>query len=310
MPIDTSKLWYPPADNKSQRYDGFVTMSTCEKVVLHDTETAGGWPSYSGGANAPHFTLNWVTGEIRQHIALNRSGGALVDSSVTTVRENRDNVVQIEITGYVDPKDPNKRDSPYWLGKWTSQGTQMLAALLAWLHTNHGLQLTAIDHWLPYNPWGRPSSYGTDNGIRLTGPQYDAFRGVLGHEHVPGNNHGDPGDLLPIEEIMQAARQIVGGSSGSGGTGGGAPPGEEIDMAFSDEQVDYVINTLAKLEARTPTNQPQVLARLDARVSSNMSARIDAVYESIFDGADGASVTRTVVTKLDAILAHLEGNQA
>ena len=46
--------------------------------------------------------------------------------------------------------------------------------------------LTTSRPWLRY-----PSSYG-NSPARMSGPEYDAYRGILGHMHVSGNLHGDP----------------------------------------------------------------------------------------------------------------------
>ena len=46
--------------------------------------------------------------------------------------------------------------------------------------------LTTSRPWLRY-----PASYG-NSAARMSGPEYDAYRGVLGHMHVSGNLHGDP----------------------------------------------------------------------------------------------------------------------
>lgn len=202
--------WYPPADTKAQRRDGYggsknltgVTMTSISKVVLHSTETAG-WPGYPDFA--PTLTYDPWKHQWRQHMPLNRSATTLADPSSTAVRENRDNVVQVEIVGYCDP------------ARWPKYGKNVeqvddealadLGAFLAFMHAEWQLPLSAVANWVSY-----PKSYGAKASQRLTGPQYDAFKGVLGHQHVSGNDHGDPG-RLPITAIIRAAA-----------TGATAPP--------------------------------------------------------------------------------------
>src|SRR5215471_17719630 len=53
-------------------------------------------------------------------------------------------------------------------------------------HVSMGLAARAL---------ANPSSYGTSNGVRLSGSAWNAYKGILGHQHVPENDHGDPGDI-------------------------------------------------------------------------------------------------------------------
>ena len=78
-----------------------------------------------------------------------------------------------------------------------------LARILAWFHTEYGVPLTSTVRWLPY-----PQSYGKTNGQRLSGPQYDAYRGILGHQHVSSNDHGDPG-RIDIAQLLDLAKALV-----------------------------------------------------------------------------------------------------
>jgi hypothetical protein len=54
--------------------------------------------------------------------------------------------------------------------------------------------------WAPY-----PQYYGADAAQRLSVAAWDAYSGVLGHQHAPDNLHGDPG-AIDIETILSAAR--------------------------------------------------------------------------------------------------------
>jgi hypothetical protein len=49
-----------------------------------------------------------------------------------------------------------------------------------------------------------PASYG-DAPQRLSPAAWDAYSGVLGHQHAPDNSHGDPG-AIDINRILSAAR--------------------------------------------------------------------------------------------------------
>lgn len=164
-------------------------------LVIHSTEgtTLDG---YQGGAVAPNLTavpdfankkLKWY-----QHFYIDTSARALRNLS-GGVETNTNNVCQIELVGTCDPVTH---------AKWTKSGTahmywpeapewalEELAKFVAWLNTNHGVPVSGPKTWLSY-----PDSYGA-NDSRMTGKEWDAFKGICGHQHVPENDHGDPGSL-------------------------------------------------------------------------------------------------------------------
>lgn len=191
----TRATHYPPADAKAQPRAGGVAMTSIGKVVLHSTETAD-WPGYS--SNWPTLTYHPGRHAWRQHMPVNMSATALVDPSSTVVRENRDGVVQVEIVGYCDPAQISKGRPD--VQQLDAQAVADLGAFLAWLGREWGLPLVSVPKWVAY-----PDSYGNKQGQRLSGPAYDSFAGVLGHQHVSGNDHGDPG-RIPIGAIMAAAK--------------------------------------------------------------------------------------------------------
>ncbi len=188
--------FYPPADRHTQWHgEGGVAMPRIDKLVLHTTESAGGWPGYQGGAITPTLTYEPWQHAWRQHLPINGSARALLDPSGTAVRENRDNVVQLEISCYCDPKHA---DSGKFVTHLDDRALDELGALVHWLHVEWGLPLQLAPRWLPY-----PASAG-DSAVRMSGADYDAFRGILGHQHVSGNDHGDPG-ALDVAAILARA---------------------------------------------------------------------------------------------------------
>ena len=189
--------YYPPADRTIQWHgNGAVTMPRIDKLVLHTTETAGGWPGYRDGTISPTLTYEPWRHQWRQHLPINGSARALVDSDGTPVRENRDNVVQVEISCYCDPK---YLDRGRFVTELDDRALDDLGAFARWLHEEWGLPLVLAPRWLPY-----PASYG-NSPARMSGTEYDAFKGILGHQHVSGNLHGDPG-ALKVRAILQRAR--------------------------------------------------------------------------------------------------------
>jgi hypothetical protein len=169
--------WY--ADN----YSG-TTFPRVDKFLIHTTET-GGWPGYSAGASAPNATYYPKFRQIRQHFGINRSARALRDPSSTAVRENRDNVFQLEIICYSDYRLSVERGG-LWVGDLTATHMRDIAAMILQCHRDWSLPLQSSVTWRE----GRKTYY---NDVRLSGPQFDAYRGILGHVHASGNDHWDPG---------------------------------------------------------------------------------------------------------------------
>lgn len=183
-------------------------------LVLHTTEGTD-WPSYSGGASAPHYTakpsgkrLAW-----RQHFPESMSSRALrnEDGGVET---NTLNCVQVELVGTCAPATRNAwvkagkkeatEDDPghfvFWpeAPDWALKG---LADFVADIHKRQGIKLQSRK-FLAY-----PDSYGA-SPVRMTGPQWVRFYGICGHQHVPENSHGDPGDLN-IEKVLRYATALA-----------------------------------------------------------------------------------------------------
>jgi hypothetical protein len=184
-----------------------------EKFCLHTTETEG-WPGYAGGASAPNATYHPRLREIRQHFSSDRSARALRDPSGTAVRENRDRVFQLEIVAYSD-KQLGDSVGGLWIGDLTDSHYTDLANIILQLNRDLALPLRQSVTWKE----GAVSAYG---GVRLTGSAYDAYRGILGHVHVSGNTHWDPGGFRISRLIGKLAELSK------------PPPTEEDDVSAQD----------------------------------------------------------------------------
>jgi peptidoglycan hydrolase-like protein with peptidoglycan-binding domain len=162
-------------------------------IVVHSTEGMG-WPGYDGGQSAPHFTINVTTGERRQHISMGVAARALMNPS-GGVETNRAGAIQIETIGTCDPKH---KGDPSWLylPLMSPAAQANLARLMRDIANDRKISWTCGVTFKAY-----PGSYGTGNGVRLSGSSWNSYKGVLGHQHVPENDHGDPGDI-PIAKIM------------------------------------------------------------------------------------------------------------
>lgn len=188
-PGASTEYWY------QNRYPGSSMESNVG--VIHTTEGTS-VPGYGGGSSAPNFTalpdipaqrLHWF-----QHFDFDVSSRALVNAP-GAVETNTLNAVQIELVGTCDPTYRHSWGSR-WAGKdylfWPDAPDWALAELGKFVrraHQEHGIRLSSTVVWKAY-----PGSYGA-NGVRLTGPEWAAYYGWLGHSHVPENSHGDPGNL-------------------------------------------------------------------------------------------------------------------
>lgn len=185
--------YYPPADHTSQWKPNLAAGGSnwdhIEKLVLHSTEGKG-WPGYP--TFAPNLTY-WPGHGWRQHLPMYRGGTTLMDPSSTSVRENRDFDTQVEIVGTAVGNGID-----HALSANNDAGYKEIAKLAVWL-SQFGLQLVSSVTWVPY-----PKSYGLHAAQRLSGPAFDAYNGILGHEHASGNEHGDPG-WIDIKKLLSYA---------------------------------------------------------------------------------------------------------
>lgn len=201
---------YPGADRTTQWFQDAYPGSKMSPnvVVLHTTEGTS-WPGYGGGASAPNLTIRPLIDkkafEIREHFSLDRSSRALRNLS-GGVETNTLNAIQLELIGTCDPAHADtwgsKRagvDYIFWPAApdWALRELGRVLATLQKIHPE--IPLSAPNLWNPY-----PKSYGSRGGQRFSGSTWRAFRGICGHQHVPENTHGDPGNL-PIGKILAYA---------------------------------------------------------------------------------------------------------
>lgn len=217
-----SQIYYPKADRTSQwfagTFPGTLMSDPLEKLLWHTTEGSN-WPSYERngvkGSVAPQVTYHARAHAFHQHFPINRSARALQDPQGTSVKENRDGVVQVEIVASADRAYAAKHGLLY-IADLDEQSIDDLGEFSAWLKREWGVPLEKAPIWLPY-----PASYGNSDA-RMTSAEYNAFRGHLGHMHASGNSHGDPG-AFPIDRVLAAAR-------------GTTPGKDDDDVALTDAE--------------------------------------------------------------------------
>lgn len=203
---------YGPASQAAWYQDNFPgAVMDPNAGVLHTTETTA-LPGYSGGATAPNYTavpdfkakrLRWFA-----HFPDERSARAL-QNDAGGVETNTLNVVQVELVGTCAPAthaDWTRRGIAhiYWpeAPDWALAD---LAHFIADMKHRHGIPVRGPELWQAY-----PASFGQSNPNRFTFAQWRAFFGWCGHQHVPENDHGDPG-ALPWKKVQDLANALLTG---------------------------------------------------------------------------------------------------
>lgn len=217
---------YPGADLSHWYEKAFPGDSMKSNVgVVHTTEGTT-LPTYSGGSEAPNFTLvpDFATKTLKvyQHFDFDVSSRALVNAA-GGVQTNTLNVVQFELVGTCDPKsDKDWNDKKVQHIYWPAAPDWALlefAKVVRWAYDNHAVPMTSTVTWRGY-----PDSYGASNGVRLSNAAWTNYRGWLGHQHVPENLHGDPG-AFPMARVLAYAKAK---------TWAIKPTTEDTDMDASD----------------------------------------------------------------------------
>lgn len=158
-------LWHPNAVRRIH-IDAGGFQGGGRKIVWHTTETRN-LPNYGG--SAPHFTLDPATGRLWQHIPLNRAARALKAGG-----PNFWNTIQVELIGFA--KDSHA---------WPDGRYKRIAKLARWIEANFGVPRRAQVTFKGNGATPHMASRAA----------FKAYAGHIGHQHVPGNDHWDPGKL-------------------------------------------------------------------------------------------------------------------
>lgn len=224
---NTTAQWY--ADD----YEGSV-FTRLDKLLLHSTETKS-WPGYGGGASAPNATYHPGLRQIRQHYPNLMSSRALRDPSGTAVRENRDNVFQLEIIAFSN-YSLARQYGGLWIGDLTDSHFTDLAQIAKELNQYHRLPLSSTVQW-------KEGQKTYVSGVRLSGPSYDAYRGILAHMHASGNTHWDVGGF----RYSRLAKKLVAAPPPEGDDE--MTPAQAAQLALAAKQADYATKQLNSIAA-------------------------------------------------------------
>jgi hypothetical protein len=196
----THSPYFPPANRTAQWFSSGRGTRTSNRIVCWHTTECEGWPAYTyngmRGGSAPHWTCQPDTAKRRliwrQHWRADESARALRNPA-GGVDTNTTGVLQIELVGTCRRAGPGY----FWprADEWALRG---LAEFSRW----------ANEQWaVPLTTEGRKfAAYGTAVP-RLSGPAWMKAQGHLGHQHVPENDHVDPG-ALDVPRLLSYAREV------------------------------------------------------------------------------------------------------
>jgi len=165
--------WHPDA-----RRAGVVSpvgpLSGPPRLVWHTTEGYG-LPSYVG--SNPHFTLDPKTGVLYQHQPVTGAARALANAS-GGVETNTRGAIQVELIGFAAQTQT-----------WSDDTYAEVAELARWIEKHCGV------------PRSCDVTFGGPPGQRMSADKWNAYSGHCGHQHVPENDHWDPG-AFRIDKVL------------------------------------------------------------------------------------------------------------
>jgi hypothetical protein len=201
-------LWHPQAVRRVHIDAGGFTGGG-RKLVWHTTE-GGSLPNYGG--SAPHFTLDPKDGRLWQHIPLNRAARALQAGG-----PNFWNTVQVELIGFADTKRANELGlAKRAVVNWTNADYARVAELARWIEANFAV------------PRKTSVKFKSHTAHLASLDAVKRYAGHIGHQHINGNDHWDPG-LLKIERVLDTAHP---------GPARVVPSAEVRDLGRGDEGED------------------------------------------------------------------------
>lgn len=184
-------MWLAGFEQKAASVPGGTFDGSPIRLVLHTTEGGsieGAVAAFAKTGSWPHFTVDPEKQRRQQHYPLSTSARALAHPKGSP-ETNRSGAIQVEIVGFA--KDSHKWPAEVleWLGREVVEP----------IHN-------ALDFKLTYPPFVgvEAGTIATVNAAqRFTWAEWDDFNGVCGHQHVPGNDHWDPG-RLDIAHVVAA----------------------------------------------------------------------------------------------------------
>lgn len=173
----------------ANRAGGSYTGDEPWRCVLHSTEglsVASAVGAYTTAGVPPTVTIGIAERRKVQHIDTDRSAYAVMNQP-GGVETNRWRAIQAEIVMFADQTKATQYGGLY-VGDLTDDDYAFLRECLLELQADKPFSFDGPD-FIRY-----PESYGNTQ-YRMSFAEWEQFGGTCGHQHVPENDHGDPGDL-------------------------------------------------------------------------------------------------------------------
>lgn len=174
--------WLPYAQRSATFNGAGSHLEGKWKIILHSTEGGtvnGALAAYRNSLSYPHLTIG--PDRIEQHCSF-LVGATALQNIAGGVQTNRARTIQIEIVGYAAS-----------IGALPAETKIKLKRVLETLVDEFDIDTNDIPEFQRY-----PDAYGVlgrTNRVRFTADRWNNFNGICGHQHVPENLHGDPGNL-------------------------------------------------------------------------------------------------------------------
>lgn len=177
------ETWHPRAIDASANRAGGSFIGVAPKIVLHTVEGSGRYSynpsSYYGNPYWPHATID--PAGIHQHLPIDVSAFALANSP-GGAETNRANAIQCEVLWFAGRIDELPDETMAHLADW-----------VGWVAEQTGAPLDFAE-------FRGVGSYGENAPQRFGAQEWLDFSGVCGHQHVPENDHWDPG-AFPVDRL-------------------------------------------------------------------------------------------------------------
>lgn len=239
------ETWHPRAIHAGANRGGSSFIGVPTKLVLHTIETPADTlyeynsVSYFGNSFWPHATID--SQGIHQHLGIDGSAFALYHAS-GRVDTNLANAVQCEIMGQAAHINDIPEETWGHLADW-----------LGWCAVQTSTPITFAD-------FRGDGAYGENAPQRFSDDEWLAFSGICGHQHVPQNDHWDPGAI----DTVKLARLIL-----------TVDPTQEDDLTTDEHETLYATKDMTKA-----TNE--AVGRIEVAIrdqTSGIGAKLDQMIE-------------------------------
>jgi hypothetical protein len=176
--VSDGSIWLPTANRRPASVNGPQFIPLPWRGVLHTTEggtLTGALATLDANRSWPNVTIDPDHLSITQHYPLSRGARALTDSGTP---QNAARAIQIEIVGFA-------AESP----DWAPERLAFIREVMRQLEAVVPIPRTTSRNFL------NQAGVNTTPSNRMSIDEWRRFSGWCGHQHVPGNNHWDPGAI-------------------------------------------------------------------------------------------------------------------